>query len=65
MATLADMTERDGIVANVASTVLFDSPRVGVEMSVVMLTTVADDLFANWTSTAHTMLGDGVTSEAN
>ena len=65
MATLADMTERDGMVANVASTVLFDSPRVGVEMSVVMLTTVAADPPANWTFTAHTMLGDGVTSEAN
>ncbi len=59
------MPDTDGMVANVASTVLFVDPRVGVEMSVVMLTTVAADPPANWTFTAHTMLGVGVTSEAN
>ena len=61
----ADMPDTDGMVANVASTVLFVDPRVGVEMSVVMLTTVAADPPANWTSTAHTMLGDGVNAETN
>ncbi len=65
MATLADMTERDGMLAKVASTVLFDNALVGVETSVVILTIAAEDRFANWTSTAHTMLGDGVNAETN
>ena len=54
-----------GIVAKVASTVPSDKPRVGVETSVVILTFFEMDPFANRTSTAHTMLGDGVTAETN
>ena len=47
MDTLAVMPDSDGAAALHASTVVLDSPRVGLAMSVVMLTTFELDAVSN------------------
>jgi|LauGreDrversion4_2_1035121.scaffolds.fasta_scaffold2721399_1 hypothetical protein len=60
------MPDTDGITAEHASTVVFDIPRDGVAVSVVMLTVLAADAFVNCTLTAQTtVVATGTTSAAS